>query len=174
MSAAEGAPQPEQGQQEPQGRLPGPSAAQLISVVDAAFAAADARRSRLGPGVLDAEGMSGAKTRHLYNNLCSFAGCRCLQVCALAAALTACWLELALVTHCARSRAQRSAHAACPTLTACRLRALPIGPKRSQPLSDKVDSRRLLCALAPAGRRVEGQQRVCGAVGQPRLRGHCN
>lgn len=72
--------------QEPAGAAPerGPNgafpAAALAEHARRAFAAADVRASRLGAGALAMEGMSGAATRHLYNNLASLPGCRCLQI----------------------------------------------------------------------------------------------
>jgi len=53
---------------------------QLVRHVQNAWRRADALESKLSLDVLELEGMSGTKTRHLYNNLCDFAGCRYLEV----------------------------------------------------------------------------------------------
>jgi hypothetical protein len=62
-------------------QTPARTAADLADHVARSFALADARLSRLGAAALEMEGMSGAATRHLYNNLCALpGGCSCLQI----------------------------------------------------------------------------------------------
>ncbi|MEM9302133.1 MAG: glycosyltransferase family 92 protein [Pseudomonadota bacterium] len=48
--------------------------------IDRALATAEARASGVHPDVFGIKGMSGVYTRHFYNTLCRFAGCRYLEV----------------------------------------------------------------------------------------------
>jgi hypothetical protein len=57
-----------------------PSADELIAHALASLDLAERGSSRLTAEVLGIEGMSGAKTRHLYNNLCNLPGCRYLEI----------------------------------------------------------------------------------------------
>lgn len=52
----------------------------LVAHCEAAVQLALEGASRLTPEVLALEGMTGTKTRHLYNNLCNLPGCRYLEV----------------------------------------------------------------------------------------------
>ncbi len=51
-----------------------------IRHIDAAFATAESCGSGLPPGVLEIRGMCGTYTRHFYNALCAFEGCRYLEI----------------------------------------------------------------------------------------------
>jgi len=62
-------------------RQPPPgSERQWIEHIQSAFEAAEQCRSRLTDDVLALEGMCGCYTRHFYNNLCNFEGCRYLEI----------------------------------------------------------------------------------------------
>lgn len=52
----------------------------LINHVAKSIEAADKNQSKLTPEILGLEGMSGAKTRHLYNNICQLEGANYLEV----------------------------------------------------------------------------------------------
>lgn len=54
--------------------------ANLADHVRASFELADSSVSKASPEILAMRGMSGTKTRHLYNNLCNFPGCRLLEI----------------------------------------------------------------------------------------------
>ncbi len=51
-----------------------------IDHIGRAIALAETGRSRAGPETLRMDGMSGIRTRHFYNNLAGFAGCRYLEI----------------------------------------------------------------------------------------------
>lgn len=63
--------------------------ARLVAHVRRSLRLADLRRSKLPAAVLEMEGMSGDKTRHLYSNLCCLPGVRHLEV--------GCWKGSSLV-----------------------------------------------------------------------------
>jgi hypothetical protein len=52
----------------------------LIAHVESSLELAEAERSGVSPAVLSLEGMSGRKTRHFYNALCSLPGARYLEI----------------------------------------------------------------------------------------------
>ena len=52
----------------------------LIDHVTQSIESADRDQSKLIPEILGLEGMSGSKTRHLYNNICSLEGANYLEV----------------------------------------------------------------------------------------------
>jgi hypothetical protein len=53
---------------------------QYISHIDQSFADAQKNKSKITQEILNLEGMSGSRTRHLYNNLCSMSDCRYLEI----------------------------------------------------------------------------------------------
>ena len=52
----------------------------LINHVNECFVNSDRNESKLSADILSMEGMSGTKTRHLYNNICSLSGANYLEI----------------------------------------------------------------------------------------------
>lgn len=52
----------------------------LVSHAELAVKMANENRSKLNNDILSLDGMSGKKTRHLYNNICNIDGCNYLEV----------------------------------------------------------------------------------------------